>query len=181
VRACKRCSRKRRPTISHRRARVDSICARSVVSSEKVCSWLMDFGPSSAPISLSNSRRHPGRAICRPAPAPTCEAPIEEGFVQARQVPDLADAQRVQLLLRHFAHARNLAQSSGARKAGSCPGITHSTPLGLAWSEPILATRREAAIPMEQFRPGLRLHALVQQVAPRKGGPYRRSVPVMSR
>jgi len=32
--------------------------------------------------------------------SPLAEAPIEEGFVQARQVPDLRMAQRVQLLLR---------------------------------------------------------------------------------
>ena len=66
VRACSFCSRNRRQTISERRARVDSSFCASAVSCVKVCSWLIDFGPSSSPMSASN---HPPASSPRDFPA----------------------------------------------------------------------------------------------------------------
>ena len=182
VRACKPCSRRRRPTISHRRASVDSICARSAVSSEKVCSWLMDFGPSSAPISVSNqppaSRPCDLPASARPHLPKRCS---RKASSRRARSPTLRMPSACRFFSVTLPTPGTLRTSSGARKAASCPGITHSTPLGLAWSELILATRREAAMPMEQFSPVAAFMRSCSRCAARRGGPYRRSVPVMSR
>ena len=59
--------------------------------------------------------------------------------------------------------------------------MTQRTPLGLAWSEVILATSREAAIPMEQLSLVAAFMRSCRMWAARSGGPYSRSVPVMSR
>ena len=54
-------------------------------------------------------------------------------------------------------------------------------PFGLAWSEVTFATRREVAMPMEQFSCVSAFMRSCSRCAARNGGPCRRSVPVISR
>ena len=108
--------------------------------------------------------------------APLAEALFEECVVQPRQVADLANAEQVQVLLRHLAHARHLAHVERRQKGGLDPGGIQMTPLGLAWSEVILATRRDAAIPIEQFRVAAFMRSCSRWAAPgaaRTGAPCR--------
>ena len=110
VRAYSWCSRRRRPTISERRASVDSSVSTSAVSSLKVTSWLMDLGSLSSPTSPSNQ---PPASMPRDFPAsarphwPKCSS--RKSFVERGQVADLADAPGVQILFGDFADAGNLA------------------------------------------------------------------------
>ncbi len=151
---------------------MDSICARSVVSSENVCSWLMDFGPSSAPISLSNqppaSRPRDLPASARPHLPKRCSRKV---FVEARQVPDLADAQRVKLLLRHFAHARDLAHVERREKGRLLPRNHPQHAIGLGLIGADLGHQARGGDADGTVQAGLRLHALVQQVGRAQGRP----------
>ena len=126
------CSRRRRPTISQRRASVDSSTATSAVSSEKVCSWLMDLGPSSSPI----SRVEPAAGVeaarfAGEREAPLAEALLEEVVIERGEVADFADAERVQVLLGDLADARNLADVERREESGFAPGNDPEDAVGL--------------------------------------------------
>jgi hypothetical protein len=140
------------------------------------------FRPFAAPISVSNqppaSRPRDLPASARPHLPKRCS---RKASSRRARSPTLRMPSAFRCFSVTLPTPGTLRTSSGARKAASWPGITHSTPLGLAWSELILATRREAAIPMEQFRPVSAFMRWCSRCAARKAGPYRRSVPVISR
>ncbi len=64
---------------------------------------------------------------------PLSEPAFEKRFVEAREIPDLVNAQRVQILFRHFAHTRNLAHVEWREEAGFLPRHhpEHTIGLGL--------------------------------------------------
>ena len=101
--------------------------------------------------------------------APLAEALFEEGLVQARQVADLADAQRVEVLFGHLADARNLAHVERRQErrlaAGHHP--QHAVGLGLIGGDLGHQARGRDADGAVQAR--RRLHALVQQVGGAQG------------
>ena len=108
------------------------------MSSLKVCSWLIDFGPSSSPISVSNQP-----PASRPRDLPASASPhlpkrcFEKLLVEPRQVADLANAERVQVLLRHFADARHFAHIERREERGLLPGDDpqHAVRLGLVGAD----------------------------------------------
>ena len=149
----------------------------------KVCSWLIDLGS----VVLADFGIEPAAGI-QPArfagqrQAPLAETLFQERFVQSRQVADLADAQRVQVFLRHLADAGTLAHIERRQKRGLLARDTHSTPFGLAWSRSDF--RHQARGGDADGAIQLRLapsSSRAAECAARSGGPCSRSVPVMSR
>ena len=106
-----------RATISDSRTSIASSAAASAVSTENVCSWLMDFGSPPSPISPSNQ---PPASSPRAFPAsarPHCPKRSSRNVASsARQIADFADAAGMQIALRHFADARNLAHIERRQK-----------------------------------------------------------------
>src|SRR3989442_246407 len=66
--------------------------------------------------------------------------------------------------------------SRGARTLASSPGITQSTPLGLALAEETFAIRREMPLPIEQLRCGRDHSALVALASDYYGLPFQRRI-----
>ena len=87
--------------------------------------------------------------------APLAEALFQKRLVQTRQVAHLADAHRVQILLHHLAHAGHLADIERRQERRFTP----------------LATSRDAAMPMEQFRRVAAFMRSCRMCAAFRGGP----------
>ncbi len=79
----------------------------------------MDFGPGVlADFGVEPAAGIQAARLAGQRQAPLAEALLEEGFVEPRQVADFADAERVQVLLRHLAHARNFAHVERRQERG---------------------------------------------------------------
>ena len=92
--------------------------------------------PVSSPISVSNQ---PPASSPRDLPAsasPHLPKRSSRNASSSRaRSPTLRMPSCVQVLLRHLADARHFAHVERREKRASWPGITHSTPFGLAWSD----------------------------------------------
>jgi hypothetical protein len=95
---------------------------------------------------------------------PFAEVLSKEGVVQPREVADFADAERVQVLLRHLTNARNLAHVERRQEcrltAGDDP--QHAVGLGLIGAD--LGYQARGGDPDRAVEVGALLHALVEQV-----------------
>ena len=103
-------------------------------------------------------------------------------LVERGQVADLADAERVQILLRHLADAGNFAHFERRQKARLLARQDPQDAVGLGLVGGDLGHQPRGGDPDRAVQPRVRLHRSMQQRARRaSGGPSRRSVPVISR
>ena len=144
------------------------------VSSEKVCSWLMDLGSASvADFGIEPAAGVEAARFAGQRQAPFAEALFQEALVEAREIADLADAEVVQVLLGDLADAGDAADVERRQEArflagddpqdavAAWPGRKQTSPPGA-----------RSAMPMEQLSCVARLHRVVQQVR----GAQRRAV-----
>ena len=144
---------------------MDSSSPVSAVSSLKVCSWLMDFGPAAgADLLIEPAARVQAVRLAGQRQAPLAEALFQERFVEAGQVAHLAMPEGVQVLLHHLAHARNFAHVERRQEAGllSRHHPQHAVGLGLVGGD--LGHQARGGNADRAVQLGFRFHRLVQQV-----------------
>ena len=135
------------------------------MSRSKVCSWLMDLGSSSTPMTPSNQ---PPASSPRDLPAmrqpPLAEVLLEEGLFEPRQVADFTNVEGVQMLLRHLAHAGDLAHVERREPAclASRQHPEHAVGLGLIGGD--FGHQARGGDADRAVQPRLALHRFVELV-----------------